>query len=396
MTKSFCLALVALTALLLTACVTPIDFDTGGAIRAVQTSAADLATPKKVYFATTRCQDAPNTGAPGSKSELFSQRCWDAVKNNEEMLRLGFGMSENGEVVCGSTTVAVMPPDADKSAKTTVDTPASFACNDDFSALRKLVLATPCRCALVIVTGYNTTFAFGIKRTAQMALDLSYPGVPILFSFAAGGRFGDYVNDTEASELAAPMLHRLLLGLSHVDGAEAPAIDLIAHSMGTRLTLRAINEGDAPALRYVVLAAPDIDPAAFLRLAQKATMRTQRMTVYTSKFDIAMSASASTHNGRGRVGEGMNPTAASDLTRTEIIDATDRAVDPYAHSYFAESKVMVEDIRAALAGTPAKERNRLICNQSGSESVVACKMPCPEGAKCGPSFYARAVHWLLD
>ncbi|MEQ1752651.1 MAG: alpha/beta hydrolase [Micropepsaceae bacterium] len=396
MAKTFCIALIVLSTLLLSGCVAPNDFDTGSAIRAVQTPAADLATPKKVFFATTRCRDAPGTGTPGSSAELISQRCWDVAKDNEEMVRLGFGMSEAREVTCGSTTVIVMPAGADPSAKTSVDTPTSFGCTDDFSALRQAVLSTPCRCALVTVTGYNTTFAFGIKRTAQMALDLSYPGIPILFSFAAGGRFGDYVNDTEAAELAAPALHRLLLALSQENSSGTPAIDIIAHSMGTRLTLRAINEGEAPALRYVVLAAPDIDTVAFLQLAGKASARTQRMTVYTSKFDVAMSASTKTHNGRARTGEGMTASVAAGLTRTEIIDATARASDPYAHSYFAESRVMVDDIRAALAGKPATERGRLICNPAEVQSVVACTMPCPEGAKCGPSFYARVVHWLLD
>jgi esterase/lipase superfamily enzyme len=382
--------------LLATACVTPKDFDTGGAIRAVQASGVDLATPKTVYFATTRCKEDPSSGASGTKEELFSKRCWDENFKNEEMLRLGFGMADSGKVTCGSATVSVMPPNADDKAATTVGAAVSIECGSDFATLRQAVLNTPCRCALIFVHGYNTTFAFGVKRMAQLALDLSYEGAPILFSFAAAGRFGDYVNDTEAGELASPALHRLLVALTRSDAAGAPAIDVIAHSMGARLTLRSINESNAPALRYVVLAAPDIDTTAFLHLADKAAPHAQRLTVYTSKFDVAMSASTSMHSGRPRVGEGLSALAARDLSGTEIIDATERATDPYAHSYFAESKVMVDDIRAVLAGKPAPERKRLICSTSGPQSVIACKMPCPEEAKCGPSFYQRTLHWLLD
>jgi esterase/lipase superfamily enzyme len=312
------------------------------------------------------------------------------------MLRLGFGMSDAHDVSCGLTTVQVMPPDADKAALTSVTTPVSHVCGDGFAGLRAAIQATPCHCALIVVTGYNTTFAFGIKRTAQLALDLKYPGVPILFSFAAGGRFGDYVNDTEAAELAEPALHKLMMALSLPDPLGTPAIDVVAHSMGARFALRALCEGGTLSLRYVVLAAPDIESTAFLQLASDASPRTRRMTVYTSKFDIALSASASTHNGIPRVGEGLTTSVAAGLTQTEIIDATARASDPYAHSYFAESKVMVDDIRAALSGTPANERSPLICDGSRTQSVVACTMPCPDGAKCGPSFYARAVHWLLD
>ncbi len=382
--------------LLITGCVAPKDFDTGGAIRAVQASAIDLATPKTVYFATTRCTDDQTAGAPETKEELFSKRCWDEDLKNDEMLRLGFGMADSGKVTCGSATVAVMPPDADEKAATTVGSPVSLECGHDFAALRQVVLNTPCRCALIFVHGYNTTFAFGAKRMAQLALDLSYEGAPILFSFAAAGRFGDYINDTEAGELAAPALHRLMAALSRGDAAGAPSVDVIAHSMGARLTLRAINESNAPALRYVVLAAPDIDTTAFMHLAEKAMPQSQRLTVYTSKFDVAMSASTSMHAGRSRVGEGLSASVAQDLSGTEIIDATDRATDPYAHSYFAESKVMVDDIRAALAGKPAPDRKRLICNPTEPQSVVVCKMPCPEQATCGPSFYQRTLHWLLD
>jgi esterase/lipase superfamily enzyme len=396
MTKVLSLAFSLVGALLLSGCVTPKDFDTGGTIRAVQASATELATPKTVYFATTRCHDAPGTGAPGSRAELLSKRCWEPAKDEAEILRLGFGMSDAHDVTCGSTTVQVMPPDADNAALTTVTTPVSHVCGEGFAELRTALLATPCRCALIVVTGYNTTFAFGIKRAAQLALDLKYPGVPILFSFAAGGRFGDYVNDTEAAELAEPALHKLLTALSLPDPLGTPAIDIVAHSMGARLALRAISEGGAATLRYVVLAAPDIESTAFLQLASDAAPRTRRMTVYTSKFDIALSASASTHNGIPRVGEGLTPSVAAGLTQTEIIDATARASDPYAHSYFAESKVMVDDIRAALSGTPANERGPLICDGAKTPSVVACTMPCPSGAKCGPSFYARVVHWLLD
>jgi esterase/lipase superfamily enzyme len=382
--------------LLATGCVTPKDFDTGGAIRAVQASPDDLARPKAVYYVTTRCTESPTAGAPGTKEEIFSKRCWETAVQNEEMLRLGYGMADSGKVACGSATVAVMPPGAGDEAVTTVATPVSFDCGDDFAALRQVVQNTACRCALIFVHGYNTTFAFGVKRMAQLALDLSYEGAPVLFSFAAAGRFGDYVNDTEAGELAAPALHRLLVGLTGGDAVGVPSVDVIAHSMGARLTLRAINEGNAPTLRYVVLAAPDIDTAAFLRFAEKATPRAQRLTLYTSKFDVAMSASTSVHAGRPRVGEGLSASAAKYLSGTEIIDATERATDPYAHSYFAESKVMVDDIRAALAGKPAPERKRLICSPAGPQSVVACRMPCPDEAKCGPSFYQRTLHWLLD
>jgi esterase/lipase superfamily enzyme len=386
-------AIAIAAALTLAGCVTPKDFDTGGSIRAVRATAAELAKPQTVHFATTRCNDKLDAGDAGTADELYRNRCWDVALKLDEMTRLTFGVAEGAGVTCGTLEVDVEPADAPAEAQTRIErVPVSYDCTDNFTKLRDAVLATPCRCALIFVHGYNTTFAFGAKRMAQLQADLNYEGLPILFSFGAAGRLDDYINDTEAGELAAPALTQLMIALANA-GAK---IDLIAHSMGARITLRAMNDTNAPKVRYVVLAAPDIDPAAFLRLTEKALPRTERMTVYTSKFDVAMSASAALHNGRPRIGEGVTAKVADKLYRAEIVDATQRATDPYAHSYFAESRVMLDDIRAILAGKPAQERKPLVCNAATPKSVMACTMPCPEGAKCGPNWYARFVHWLLD
>jgi esterase/lipase superfamily enzyme len=379
-------------ALALAGCVTPKNFDTGATT--IRTLDPNVARSKNVYFVTTRCNDVATRGAPGSAQELFAKRCWEASLNNEEMHRLGFGMADSGKVSCGTATIDVAAPGV-KGAVTTVATPVSAECLPDFAALRQQILATPCHCAFVFVHGYNTTLGFGLRRTAQLALDLSYEGVPILFSFAAGARLNDYANDLEAAELAAPALNQLLVALTRSDGSAAPQVDVIAQSLGSRITLRAIVEGARqPSLRYLVLAAPDIDPSSFLRLAQRAVPHAQRLTVYTAKYDVAMAASASVHAGRSRTGEGLGAAVASDIPRTEIIDATARATDPYAHSYFAEAKSVLDDMKGALQGKPATERRPLRCEPAGL--AVSCTIPCPDGASCGPTLYARFVHWLLD
>jgi esterase/lipase superfamily enzyme len=386
-------AIAVLAALPLLGCVTPKDFDTGGSIRAVKATAAELATPQTVHFATTRCNDKVGAGDPDTADWLYSNRCWDVVSKLDDITRLTFGLAEGAGVTCGTVEVNLEPMDAKPEAVTKIENvPVSYDCTDNFTKLRDAVLAKPCRCALIFVHGYNTTFAFGAKRMAQLQADLKYEGLPILFSFGAAGRLDDYINDTEAGELAAPSLNQLMMALVKAGAT----VDVIAHSMGSRIALRAMNDTNAPKVRYVILAAPDIDPAAFLRLTEKALPRTERLTIYTSKFDVAMSASAAFHNGRPRVGEGISPKVADKLSGAEIVDATQRATDPYAHSYFAESRVMLDDMRAILAGKSAQDRKPLICNTTGPKSVVACTMPCPEGAKCGPNWYARFVHWLLD
>ena len=388
-------AFVALLAFALAGCLAPADFNDGRAIRAIRASPDDLAVAKTVYFATTRCNDKTDGWTPGSADELFGLRCWDWALKNEEMRRLSFGMGEGAGVTCGSAAVTVVHVDGDKKAATNVEVPVSYDCTDNFETLRRVVLNAPQQRAIVFVHGYNTTLGFGLKRTAQLSYDLSNGAVPIMFSFGAAGRLFDYLNDTEAAELAAPSLQRLLAALARADTDGAPKVDVIAHSMGARLTLRALSEGNPPTVRRVVLAAADVDPAAFLRLGGKAVKRTERLTIYTAEYDVALSTSQGTH-GRPRVGAGLAAGVAGGLGGLEIVDATARATDPYAHSYFAESEVVLNDIRGALAGTPAAQRLPPSSCTGAPPGVVACKIPCPEGKSCSPSLYARFVHWLFD
>ena len=105
--------LAVLCALALAGCVAPNNFDGGvHTVRALNAAGPDLATPKTVYFVTTRCSDAQNAGAPGSAEELFRKRCWEASKGNEELARLGYGMADSGTVKCGTAIVSVAPAGA--------------------------------------------------------------------------------------------------------------------------------------------------------------------------------------------------------------------------------------------------------------------------------------------
>ena len=104
--KSF---LTVIAMLFVAACVVPKDFDTGGDIRAVH---ATLAMPKTVYFATTRCHENPSAGAPGTKEELFSKRCWDEdLKNEDSNGHMERAQTELRAIPC---TDAAMPPPRSK------------------------------------------------------------------------------------------------------------------------------------------------------------------------------------------------------------------------------------------------------------------------------------------
>ena len=55
---------------------------------------------------------------------------------------------------------------------------------------------------MLFVHGYNTNFAAGILRQAQMVHDFSFKGVPVNFSWASAGRTALYLYDRDSAQLA--------------------------------------------------------------------------------------------------------------------------------------------------------------------------------------------------
>ena len=59
---------------------------------------------------------------------------------------------------------------------------------------------------IVYIHGYNVTFNSAVKRTAQMAYDFEYTGVPILFSWPSNAALLDYASDREDAIWSATYL----------------------------------------------------------------------------------------------------------------------------------------------------------------------------------------------
>jgi esterase/lipase superfamily enzyme len=85
---------------------------------------------------------------------------------------------------------------------------------------------------LVFLHGFRTTFEDAALRTAQLAYDLNYEGVPIFWSWPSQGRFALYTYDETNVRWTAPHLEQFLCDIAQRSGAST--IHLIAHSMGNR------------------------------------------------------------------------------------------------------------------------------------------------------------------
>ena len=121
--------------------------------------------------------------------------------------------------------------------------------------------------AMIFIHGYNTSFDSAVYRATQIAHDSGYPGTPVLFSWASGGSTKDYVYDRESASVARDQLE-VTLRLLEQSGARR--IDIVAHSMGTWVTMEALrqlaitgNRNLGGKLGDVILASPDIDVDVF-------------------------------------------------------------------------------------------------------------------------------------
>jgi esterase/lipase superfamily enzyme len=212
---------------------------------------------------------------------------------------------------------------------------------------------------LLFVHGFNTTFEKAARRTAQMAVDMSFPGTAAFFSWPSDGSMARYVADREDAEWSAYDLAAFLETLEA--RPRSGRLHVIAHSMGNQVLVRALLDvsrrrppGSEPLLDNVILAAPDVDADLFTaRLAPQILHLARRFTLYVSDKDVALDASAIL--GVRRLGmplplvEGM-----------ETVDATGVEVTPWSppefHDYYATKLKVLADLRAVLAGTPPGKR----------------------------------------
>lgn len=114
----------------------------------------------------------------------------------------------------------------------------------------------------VFIHGYNVSFEDAAMRTAQLAKDLNFKGVPMLYSWASAYKLNRYEQDTETVGMTIKRLRLFLEQL--IETKCIHEIHLIAHSMGNRALIAALEllsmPGDAVTkpFKQIVLTAPDV------------------------------------------------------------------------------------------------------------------------------------------
>ncbi|MCX6631427.1 MAG: alpha/beta fold hydrolase [Candidatus Solibacter sp.] len=213
--------------------------------------------------------------------------------------------------------------------------------------------------ALVFVHGYNVTFEDGARRMAQIAYDLPFVGVPILYSWPSRGEAAAYTVDESTIDWTVPHLLRFLEDLAQT-GIEK--VHIIAHSMGNRavaraLQLLALKGGSTSKFHQVVLTAPDIDAEVFEQMAAEVLNTANRVTLYASSEDKALIASKTFH-GYPRAGDAAGGVVV--VQGMDSVDATGVDTSFLKHSYAASDRTVLTDVYYVLRGDAAADRKATI------------------------------------
>jgi esterase/lipase superfamily enzyme len=245
--------------------------------------------------------------------------------------------------------------------------------------------------ALVFVHGFNNGFDDGVYRITQIAHDTAYPGTPVLFSWASSGKTTGYIYDKESANAARDDLEATLRMLA---GTRARSIDIIAHSMGTWVTMEALRQlaitGDRDLggkLGYVILASPDIDVDVFKKQMIRYGKPGTPFTVLLSADDRALRLSSLISGDKPRVGDYGD---AADLASygVVVVDLSQaRSADSLNHAKFADNPILVKLLGdrlrtpAALAaeavdpGQPINDLGKGIGQTVGSVAEIVITTP---------------------
>ncbi len=239
------------------------------------------------------------------------------------------------------------------------------------------------RDVLVFVHGYNTSFEEARLRATQIAADMHFGGVTVLFTWPSKSDLFGYVSDKDSATASRDALEGLLREIGETPGVGK--IHVLAHSMGGWLSMEALREsaiaGDrtlSGRLGEVILASPDIDMGVFS--SQMARIRPADVTVFATPNDRALSISSFIASSRQRVGA-LDASKPED--RAEIEAAGAKVVDVSAwsdadrfinHTVFANSAEVLGAIGSKVAAPRPED--------AGAVSVIdASKYQDPDAAQ---------------
>jgi hypothetical protein len=278
---------------------------------------------------------------------------------------------------------------------------------DDVETFRSRLLAAaaamPGQDVVMYIHGCCTTFQTAIEEGALVAREIA-PGPVIAYSMPMKPHARvhglivpqNYFYDENEVDWST---RHLVAVLDVLVGDGMPRVNVIAHSLGNRLLLgaleqfRVMHERDGKRLGNIVFAAADVDTERFVDAIPTLQKITDHVSVYRSNEDKAVYGSDYVHQVR-RLGR-LEGGAFAGEAGFDSIDATtfvcnDAGLGRWrplqlGHFYWKLSSYVRTDIAAALRGVPARDPSR----QSALKPVGANgfawqfkQLPPRDGADC--------------
>ena len=209
---------------------------------------------------------------------------------------------------------------------------------------------------LIYVHGFKQTFETAALDAAHLSDGIRFRGQTMVFSWPSKAGLFDYAYDRDSAMWSRDGFERVLQSV--VASSSAGRVHIVAHSMGTMLTLESLRQlyaryGDtiADKIGAVVFAAPDIDMDVFSSSINRIGPLSRKITVIAATNDRALALS-------GRIAGGMTRVGAAEKTAIEglgvrVVDASEAGWGVINHDLFLSNAEVRQVIRRSIDAVAA-------------------------------------------
>ncbi|SLN24389.1 Alpha/beta hydrolase family protein [Pseudoruegeria aquimaris] len=305
----------------------------------VAPEAAEIGTQERVFVATTRAREADGTYGNRRSRELSFARLDISVPPDRRP---------------GSVTWPGRRPDAEEDFL--ASSFVNYGSASDFrTRLAQEIRNTPSANGRVIVFvhGFNTNFAEGLYRAAQMKADYGFSEPLVHFSWASAASPFGYARDRDSILASRSAFEQFL---REIRAAGARQIVVSAHSVGSHLVMETLRQvalrspaDKARLFSEVVLISPDIDVDVFRAQMEDIGPLPQPILVLSSSLDRALAVSATITGAEARIGNLREPEQIEglDVLVIDVSEFTDGDLGNHMITFSSEEAI---DAFTRLAG----------------------------------------------
>lgn len=209
---------------------------------------------------------------------------------------------------------------------------------------------------LIYVHGFKQTFETAVLDAVHLSDGIRFRGRTMVFSWPSKAGLFDYAYDRDSAMWSRDDFERMLSALVSAPGAGR--VHIVAHSMGTMLSLESLRQlyarfGDTVTSKIgaVVFAAPDIDMDVFSSAIHRIGPLAGKITVIAATNDRALALSGQIAGGMTRVGAAEKAVIAQLGVR--VVDASQEGWGLINHDLFLSNAEVQRVIRRSIDGTAA-------------------------------------------